>query len=463
MLDNAEKLIKEHAYGGKKIAVAVSGGSDSMCLLSFILSLDFIDINNVTVFNVEHGIRGEKSRADSRFVEAFCAEKGVAFKGFSADVPALCAVSGRSIESEAREIRQTVYNGLVQDGVAELVLTAHHMLDNVETVLYRLFRGSGISGLGGMEILSRGYLLKPFLNTPKQEIDAYVKRNNVPFVTDESNADISYTRNYIRHRILPVIAERFPGIESAVSGIAEDAKTTARRLKSELDETLIEPEKDGAVSIYISAINGDSVLAPYYVSEALERLGERRDIGRKHIDYIMSLANMANGSSIDLKKNLTAVKEYDRITFIKRENASCGREFCAELREGGFSAGGYELTIESVNFDEARELIESAKRRNNGEPGNRVLVADADKLSGAVLRFRTDGDRFRPYRGGTKKLKDYLIDKKLTRRARDSLIVAAKDGEVLFIAGVEVSESAAVTNETQRFYKITYKRTKEDL
>ncbi len=161
MLEKATDILKTYATG-RRIAVAVSGGRDSMCLLHLLTSLDFIDGKNLLVLNVEHGLRGQSSLADSEFVRRYCGKNGLKLIAERADVPSRCAESGRGEEEEARLFRREFFFRILNEGKAELVLTAHHSGDNAESVLMHILRGCGVSGLRGMDVMGGG-ILRPLL------------------------------------------------------------------------------------------------------------------------------------------------------------------------------------------------------------------------------------------------------------------------------------------------------------
>ena len=155
------------------VAVAVSGGKDSMALLHVLYNL--IEKGKLKAINVEHGIRGEESLNDTEFVKKECQKLGVELLCFSADCPTLAKQKGMSLEEVAREVRYTYFKQAVDSGFCNKVATAHHLSDSVETMLFNLFRGSGLSGVTGID--NRDYIVRPFADVSRQEIDLYVDKN----------------------------------------------------------------------------------------------------------------------------------------------------------------------------------------------------------------------------------------------------------------------------------------------
>ena len=188
-------------YAGKKVCVAVSGGKDSMALLHYIEMHGKEFGITLSALNCDHGIRGEASERDSAFVAAYCGGNCIKLHLFKAE-------NGQfKSENDARTWRQACYNSVLADGGADLIATAHHMNDNAETVLFNLARGTALSGMTGITDLPASGLIRPLIGCSRKEIDEYIEENDIPFVTDESNFTDDYTRNKIRHNVLPALEE----------------------------------------------------------------------------------------------------------------------------------------------------------------------------------------------------------------------------------------------------------------
>lgn len=204
------------------IGVAVSGGADSMSLLHFLNeNKEKFDIELVAI-TVDHKMR-QKSSSEVEFVKDYCKQNKIKFNKFEVDVPSLIEEQKLSKEEAARKARYGVFDALLQKGIVNKICLAHHMSDQAETVLLNLFRGAGLTGAKGMEVVRDNYI-RPMLNTTKLEIENYIKTNNIPFVTDESNADNEFSRNYLRNEVMPLLKARFNGIESNLANFALIAK-----------------------------------------------------------------------------------------------------------------------------------------------------------------------------------------------------------------------------------------------
>ena len=209
---------------GDRIAVALSGGEDSAALFHALVALEDELGIEVLALNVEHGIRGEASLADSAFVEKMCDNMRKRALFYSVDAPAYAREHGMSVETAARELRYQCYFKAIEDGLCDKVATAHHAGDNVESVLLNIFRGCGIGGLKGIpESSYGGKIIRPMLSVTKDEIREYTAKYGLSYVTDESNYDDGYSRNFLRNRVIPLIKERFPDFEVSVGRLSDIA------------------------------------------------------------------------------------------------------------------------------------------------------------------------------------------------------------------------------------------------
>ena len=229
---------------GKKLLAAVSGGADSMCLLHLLFTAGL----DVTAAHFEHGIRGEESLRDLRFVEAWCREQGIPCLTGHGDAPAYAAAQHMSLEQAARELRYAFLRRCAGEIGADCILTAHNLDDNAETLLFNLARGSGTAGLCGIPA-RRGELLRPLLPVSRAEIEAYLEQHHVPHVEDSTNREDTYTRNLIRHRVVPALREVNPRFAEAAARTAALAARDEDLLQSLADAFLKTELTDGGVSL----------------------------------------------------------------------------------------------------------------------------------------------------------------------------------------------------------------------
>ncbi len=410
------------------VAVALSGGADSMALLHYMQKNAKNSSFKVIALNVEHGIRGESSKKDTEFVKTFCRDNNVELLTYTVDSVKHAQEKNLSIEQSARELRYGCFFDAIKSGKCTKVATAHHQADNAESILFNLLRGTGIKGVAGILENYDGKIIRPMLNVSKDEILNYVNENAIPFVTDETNLVDDYTRNYLRLNVIPEIKKIFPEAEKSITRFAQIAKYE--------DEFMhLEAQKhvrfiDGRAEIDIPLHNA---LLSRAVIIALKGLGLEKDWEKAHVDGVIGLCSQLNGDKISLKGGVIAIKEYDKIVlYIKPISPDC--EFSYQI--GSFDFGKIKIEIKSV------------ERQTNLKIG---LKADEDKIpKNAVIRFKKDGDKFTKFGGGTKSLGDFMTDKKIPLRVRDEFPLVAVDNDVLVIFGVAISDKIKVDKTTTK-------------
>lgn len=420
---------------GKTVAVAVSGGADSMALLHFCAKNKAAYRIKTVALNVEHGIRGESSQKDSAFVKNYCLSHDIPFLEYKVDAVKKSKTDKISVEQAARALRYECFFDAINLGKCDAVFTAHHSLDNLESVLLNLFRGTGIKGLVGIKNYG-DKIYRPLLRVSKEEISAYVAQNNIPFVNDETNFCIEYTRNFLRLNVIPKLKEVFPEAEKSVLRLSETVKAEDDFLDELASAALV--FSGGAYSLPTDTPRAIFARA---VVIALKNLGLKYDYEKVHVDDVCALTEKENGKGVDLPRGIKAVREYDRITIYK-ETPHKEQSAALPFKTGESSLNGNIINIVKCGKIPSDEL-------KNG------FYADLDKIPvGAVIRFRKTGDKFTKFGGGTKSLSDYLTDKKIPKKDRDNILLIADKNDVLFVQRVAVSDKIKVDDKTQNIIKI---------
>ena len=420
---------------GKTVAVAVSGGADSMALLHF--TANFCTRFNIktVALNIEHGIRGENSLRDSAFVKDYCTKNNIPLLEYKVDAKQKAKTDKLPIEQAARILRYECFFDAVKSGKCDAVLTAHHLSDNLESVLFNLFRGTGIKGLTGIRDY-QDVIYRPFIKVSKSEIADYVNKHGIPFVYDETNFCDDYTRNFLRLNVIPKIKEIFPEAEKSVFRLTETLKEEDEFLSS-LAEKAVFPHGDG----YGISTDTPRAVMSRAVIIALKNLGLKRDYEKIHVDYVCALIDKENGKTVFLPLSIKAAREYDKITLFK--DSPCENDTAIPFTTGLHALNG--RTISAT-------LCETV----SGEELKKGFYADLDKIpDGAVIRFRKKGDRFTKFGGGTKSLADYFTDKKIPLKDRDCILLIAVNSDVLFINEVAVSDKVKVDKDTKNIVKFS--------
>lgn len=431
MLSNLKLLLGDC----KTLAVAVSGGSDSMALLHFAINNAEKLGLKVVALNVEHGIRGKSSENDSLFVQKFCNENNVPLISYKIDSIKFAKENHLSIEESARILRYKCFFEALNQGKCDKIATAHHLSDNVESVLFNLFRGSGTKGLAGINKTFADKIIRPFLNVEKKQILQYVAENAIPYVTDETNLCTDYTRNALRIKVIPEILKVFPDAEKNLSKLSE----IARQENEFLDELAKQAITQNGEKIYIKLPLHPVLLSRASIT-AIKLMGIKKDWEKKHVDAVIELSNNQTGRKINLLNGVCVIKEYDSLVFYKEPNPTTNSELAFCLGEHVFNGQKLAVTV-------ANEKVLDLKSG---------FYADYDKIpKNAVIRTRRKGDTFTKFGGGTKPLSDFFTEKKIPRLERDSYPLIASEKTVFAIFGLAVSEKIKVDDSTLKIIKFT--------
>ncbi len=212
---------------GDRLCAAVSGGADSVALLLTLHAQREVLGVGLSAAHVHHGLRGEEADADLAFVRDLCIRLDVPLHLHHASVPDRVQATGESTEEAARHLRYSFFHTLLADGQVNTICTAHTLDDQVETVLLKLLRGAWTEGLSAIHpsvSMKVGVILRPFLNVRRAEIEKFLRTANQPWRNDSSNAETVYTRNRVRHQLLPVLREFKPALDSTLANLAELAR-----------------------------------------------------------------------------------------------------------------------------------------------------------------------------------------------------------------------------------------------
>ena len=401
-----------------KYALAVSGGVDSMVMLHRFATI--FACSNLFVVTVNHGIRAEAAD-DCQFVADYCKKLGVECRVVNVDVPTYCKEHKVSIETGARILRYQVFDSLD----ADYVYLAHNADDNAETVLMHILRGSGAKGASGMRQMNGKYF-RPMIEWTREQILQYAAEHNVPYVADSTNDDTTYTRNFIRHKVMPLLEELNPSAKQNIVRFAGSIAQDDVYLDTLADISTVEFGQNCA-KIPVDLLVCPNPIAYRVLFKVLQRLGVFCDIEMSHYYAILRLLSNGSGKSVNLPMNFVATNDYDYITIWKNEQKT------VENFEIPFAVGRTQTPLGVVEV--------------SSEPTEGALRFDIGKLpENCVFRTKCQGDMFTKFGGGTKSLKKYLIDKKIPQRQRDGLLLLASGNEVLVICGVEIADRVKVDN-----------------
>ncbi len=434
---------------GMRVIAGVSGGADSTYLLQILRQYQKQVPFELMVVHVDHGLRGEDSRADAAFVRELCETEGIPCRIVKAQVSQCAQEEKISLEEAGRKERYRIFAEILQEWGAQRIAVAHNRNDQAETVLMNLARGSGLKGLGGIQPV-QGNIIRPLLFTGREEIEKALRDSGIFWRTDKTNLQEDCTRNRVRLSLLPMM-EREVNQQSIlhVAQAGMRLQDVQRYLTEQTDEAAIRCIKKDCIDL-TPFRQEDSLIRRELLRQMLKRCGGMKDVEAVHIQMLEELAEMPCGKQVSLPGNLSVIREADTLHFVK-ETGSLKRKIPAVSLPvpGQVLFGKLCVTVECVeNSPEVMQQLIQEKRYTKW--------LSYDTITNSLqVRTRQTGDYLVVNeKGGTKKLKDYLIDRKIPARQRDEIPLIADGHHILWVVGHRISEAAKVTPRTKQIIKI---------
>lgn len=436
-ITKVRQQIKKYLPVGSRVVVACSGGADSLALADALLQLREEMGYRLTVCHIEHGLRGAEALADANFVSAFCEARQVDCKVVPVEVKKFAASGRLSLEDAARKLRYRALLQCVRDQQADFLVTGHHRDDQAETVLLHLVRGSGSSGLSAMRAV-KGCLLRPFLELSRQELEQYCQLRGLAYRSDSSNEDLYFTRNKVRHLLLPLLEREFNpnikgGLARTASVLAEDADCL---------ELLAEQNFADGVQACNGAYSCNAAwllaLPPALAARVIRKMWRNLEtaglLTYELTQQILELVRRGNSN----KKLMLPGKTYATYSYGKFLLA-------ATPPQDGTVVVPYSCSVSLAELQAAGHMtvplpcgeLKLGYVRSGTQPQAQA-VYPWRLLTAATLelRYRHDGDRFFPLdSGGSKKLKKYFNDQKIATEVRDKQLLAVCGQQVLWLVG----------------------------
>lgn len=429
--DTVLEFLNKYDLLNKTLIVGFSGGHDSMCLLDVLFKLSQVHNFKLIAAHFNHNWRGIESKMEQDVCRHFCEERQIEFYTKTA------ALNMKQSEAVARAMRYDFFEKALNKYNADAFLTAHNKNDNAETVLYRVIKGTGVTGLKGIAE-KRDNIYRPLLNITREEIDEYCETNELVPNNDSSNENTKYKRNFIRHQLLPMAEEIN---ENAVDSLNSLSKVAT-------DESAIVDEYMNYVKSVVKV--NESIITERYIglSAPVKRKLLYDLVVENNLDYdsekIYNLYNFVetnykskNGIKTSLSTGMWLYVSFQIIEIITK-TPKLEDEVLVRL-EGKYEIGDYEFEITTY----AGENIETFPQDNSYTAYVDLNGIDLD----FVLRTRHDGDIINPLgMSGSMKLKKYLISKSVPQHKKDDLILLCKDNEILWVAGLGLSNKIHVTD-----------------
>ena len=432
------------------VLLALSGGADSVCLLSCLLEDAKRRGYRVLAAHVHHGIRGAEADADEAFCRALCQGLDVPFFCHRADVPALARKRGQNLEECARDTRYEFFRELMEKENLAILATAHHADDQLETLLLHLARGTsgdGLCGIRPVRPFGNGFLTRPLLEISRAEILDYCKEMALPFVTDSTNADTSYARNRLRADVSPVLHDLNPRLSEAVTRLCADLSRDADFFKNQTEEFLSRYGTQDGIELEALKAAHPALASRVICQEFLEASGGIA-LSHHQVEAILALLMSSDPyASYDLPAHLCASKREGRLVFGKRqknEDAPCYEQI---LHEGFnvLSHTGFEIFMSP-----------SLCPKNIYKNSIRMCLF-ADTIKGKIyVRPRRAGDVI--LCGGMHKdVRKLMSAKRVPLALRKSLPLLCDEDGILAIPSVAIRDGARAKDGTQNTVVIEIK------
>ena len=442
---------------GDVVVTGVSGGADSVCLLLMLQKLQREIPFRIVVVHVNHGIR-EDATQDAAYAEALAKQGGHAFYLIEEDVVSLAKAAHISVEEAGRNVRYAAFEKIMReesDGKSGKIAVAHNQNDRAETMLFHLFRGTGLNGLGSIRPV-RDHIIRPILCLAREEIEQYLREENIAYCTDCTNAEEIYTRNKIRHRIIPAaetVCHDATGHMSEVAEIVAEAYDYIKESAEEFCDTNVVFDKE-KLSVSVEAFRGiHSAVQKEILHQCLMKIKESgHNITGMHIRDIYELFERDGNREITLPDNVFVKREYTSVIFQKGKNADAmqGVEITV--------MGECDILLPEVGIAHFRvfpyEKTEIIPQKTY------TKWFDYDKIvKSLVLRTRQTGDYLTVDSHMSKKsLKNYMIQEKIPKDSRNGIYVLADEHHILWVIGHRISEGYKVDENTKTVLQVQIER-----
>ncbi len=471
---------------GATIVVGVSGGPDSLCLLHVLRALapDAECGVSLHVAHLNHQLRGADADADATFVAQLAAEWDLACTIAARDVTAYAERERLAIEEAARQMRYGFLAEVAQQIGSNTIAVAHHADDQAESVLMHVIRGAGIAGLRGMRpkldirdlrlgIANTQYpipniqLIRPLLYVTRADIEAYCAANELHPRFDVSNLDQTYFRNWLRHTVLPLLAQHNPGVRDVLCRTAEVAAADYELLRKDTERAWAQVARvaPGVITFDLAGWRAlPLALKRATVRQAIHQLRRHlRNINFVHIERAVDVAERgANGDRATLAEGLMLTLSYDSFTIADETHKGPPPDWPL-LEPGTRIAVNVPDLCALPDSDWALETdITPLTHAFQENPDPWTAFLDADVCSGPLtLRTRLPGDRIAPQGmdGRHMKLNELMINAKTPRAARDRMpLLVRQDSGIVWACGLRIDEHARVTSDTRHVLYLRFVR-----
>lgn len=464
---------------GDRVIVGISGGADSVCLFFVLLKLQREIRFSLAAVHVNHGLRGADADADEQFVKELCEKYNVPLEISRIDLESIAKKRKQSLEEAGRDVRRETFVRVMLQYSGNRIALAHHQNDNAETMLWNLARGTGLHGLGGIHPVN-GQWIRPILCLNRQEIEAYLKEENQTYCTDLTNLETIYTRNKLRHQVIPVL-------ETEVNSAAVRHMNETMEQMCELQK-FVEQETQKAfkrcVDVNVSCYRIlekewrklPGLLQKEVIYSCLEQLGgSGKDLGRVHVGAVEGLFDKQTGREWNLPGGIRAARSYNEVVLEKTSHAlaeSCSREEQETNTEGiknncktdTFPKVKVQIpgitVVPEMNLEITARILEKDGGFKVSEIPQKKYTKwfDYDIMNCLYIRTRKSGDSIVIDSGGHRqKLKSWFVNEKIPANERSQIPLLADGQQIVWIIGHRMSSAYQISGQTRRILQIEVK------
>lgn len=460
MFMNEQKMIRK----GERILLGISGGADSVCLARFFLSIREKYALTLYAVHVNHMLRNGEALRDQIFVENFCHKWEIPLFVVHRDIKKEREERKCSEEEAGREARYECFFQYAGEYSCDKIAVAHHQNDEAETILFRMIRGTGLEGLRGI-LPVNGKIIRPLLCLKKVEILGILSELSQSYVEDSTNAREDYSRNFLRHCVLPKMEEMNKKAADHICRLGRQTGELFDYLKPQIEYSYRKTVERRGTALFLGKESFDE-MHPFLQKEVLRKMlfelsGHRRDISSIHVEKLLLLMEKKEGKRQDFPYGLLASKKAGGILLEKKSDLSGEEQKTMVPFFPDLSGGEWEGTIpgrkEKVKF--------SVFSRQNFQPVKKDCVKyfDYDRINCDVcLRTRAAGDYFiMDKQGRHKALARYFIDEKIPAGSRDEQLLLADGSHILWIIGGRISEAYKIMENTKTVLRVELVLTEE--
>lgn len=427
--------------GVKSLAVGVSGGADSMCLLHILNSLKQENGYTLKAVHINHNLRGEEALRDENYVRDFCQREDIELIVFSKDIRKLSQDKCISEEECGRLVRYECFDKIGCDAVA----VAHSLTDSIETFVFNMIRGTGVKGLCGIPAKREPNIIRPLIECTRNEIERYCSDNSLEYVTDSTNLTDDYTRNFIRHNIVGNFSDINTAFEGSFLSLMSIISLENDYVTQQASELWVNSKTENGFDVSVLK-SAHPALRKRVVSQILNEM-MCKSVSSKHIELINEIIEQESGQ-VEIGKHLyICVDSGIMYAHHKKETKVI---VPSTFINGVAYSGDYKFQIVEIAKDNCKD--------------NLLFCFDGDKVNGElVLSARQPGDRFTfKQRNVSKTLKKLFNELKIPEEEREQLYVLRDGNDIIWVENVGINAAYIPDDNTKKYFLIKKEVLKSD-